>query len=262
MKKFSLFTIALFQTLLCKAHVCQGFENFYHDASAASPAILNRCFLNINALFNPPINPYLNLANSTYHWYFSHPPVVGNYWNQNIAGNALVQLTIPQQATLAINRFCIGITNYNNVPAFHDLQGLVDAFAGLPAAQMQQALLAGGYDTTSARFLHTLLNPGGIPIGITGGAGSPNETVALVLKLQHRASKDLKEIHWSSVSGIAVNLALWQNILQALPLPPPPMVPVPAYVSIKQRINNPFLLLMLASPHSATFVIYDETSIN
>jgi len=177
MKKFSLFTIVLFQTLLCKAHVCQGFENFYHDASAASPAILNRCFLNINALFNHNPTPCFNLANSTYRWYF-HPPVVGNYWNQTIAGNVLGQLTIPQQATLAINRFCIGITNYNNVPAFHDLQGLVDAFAGLPAAQMQQALLAGGYDTTSARFLHTLLSPG----GITGGAGSSIETVALVLK--------------------------------------------------------------------------------
>ena len=47
---------------------------------------------------------------------------------------------------------------------------------------MQQALLAGGYDTTSARFLHTLLSPGGIPGGITGGAGSSIETVALVLK--------------------------------------------------------------------------------
>ena len=111
MKKFSLFTIVLFQTLLCKAHVSQGFENFYHDAPATLPAIFNRYFLNINALFNHPANPWFNLANSTYRWYFSHPPVVGNYWNQTIAGNALVQLTIPQQATLAINRFCIGITN-------------------------------------------------------------------------------------------------------------------------------------------------------
>lgn len=170
-------------------------------------------------------------------------------------------LTLQQQATLAINRFCIGITNNNAIPAFQNLQGLINTFFGIPANQMQHALAAGGYNTTSAQFLHSLFSPGGIPAGIVGPAGFPNQTIALVLKLQHRVSKDIKEIHWSSSSFIAINPILWINILNALPLPPPPMGLVPAYISIKQRINNPFIFF-IANPHSATFVVYDETSIN
>ena len=40
------------------------------------------------------------------------------------------------------------------------------------------------------------------------------------------------------------------------------MVPPPVYLSIKRRINGPFAALGLPPPHSATFVLYDETSVN
>lgn len=276
MKKFLPLAIILFQNLTCKAHFIQGFESFYHDTHdnlgiPMTLATANRCFQNLNNLFNHPVNPCFPLPFSTYRWYMSNlffPPVIGIYWNQTIPGLALGPLTLQQQATLAINRFCIGITNNNPIPAFQDLQGLIDTFSGLPilnaprALAMQHALTAGGYNTISAQFLHSLFSPGGIPLGIVGPAGFPNQTIALVLKLQHRVSKDIKEIHWASSSFIAINQNLWNNILIALPLPPPPMVPAPAYISIKQRINNPFIFLKIDNPHSATFVLYNETSIN
>ena len=167
MKKRSLLLV-LFSFCICtfcNAHFSQGFESFFHDANPVSPMTNNRCFTYINHLFTHPIiNPYLHLPNSTYEWYTSDlivPARAQNYWNQTFVGNVLIPLTLQQQATLTIRRFCIGITNHRNVLAFQNLQNLWNAYQGMnQGALVNNALIRGGYDSPAARFLHNLFAQG------------------------------------------------------------------------------------------------------
>ena len=267
MKKFLLFIVVLFHFTPCKAHVSQGFESFFHDTHQENgnvllPVTQNRCFIYINDLFNHQVSPYTSLPNDSYMWYTSSSvfPVQPNYWDQTIPG-ALQALTLQQQATLAINRFCIGITNNNNVPAFQNLLGLLRAYRGLNVLNLQRALTAGGYNTSSARFLYKLLSPRGIPQQVSNLKGQTNQSVSVVLKLQRRPSKDLKEIHWSSLSFTTINLALWHGILNR-PGINRQAIRMPIYISIKRRIDRLFTIFNLPPPHSATFIVYDETSMN
>lgn len=198
MKTFLSFIVILFLTLLCKAFPMQGLECFCHD----TPNVQfrnNNCWRNIVQLLNNQNNLF-NLQNNTYSWILN-----GVLNPQDINLNPL---PLQQQATFAIARFCIGITNNRPLPAFQDLRALVRTYVNGAQNNLVHALAAGGYNSPSAQFLHALFAPGGIPLNLV-----VNDNVGIILKLQRRASKNLKEIHWSSSSAIAVNLKLWGKIL-------------------------------------------------
>lgn len=182
----------------------QGLECFCHD----TPNVLftnNNCWINTVPLLNNQNNLFA-LQNNTYSWNLN-----GVLNPQNINLNPL---PLQQQATLAITRFCIGITNNRPLPAFQDLRALVRTHGNANEAHLEHALASGGYNSPSAQFLHTLFAPGGMPPNLVANNNlAANNNVGIILKLRHRASKNLKEIHWSSSSAIEVDLKLWGKIL-------------------------------------------------
>ena len=140
---------------------------------------------------------------------------VGDHWNQISNNDLITSLTPQEQTTIAINRFCIGITNHRNLPAFRNLQNLLKVYQGNNNIRdVVKALASGGYNTPSARFLNRLLKPEGIPQTIVSTNGNVTNTVVIVLKLEHRVSKNLKEIHLSSLPDIEINVASLNEILQ------------------------------------------------
>lgn len=122
-------------------------------------------------------------------------------------------LTIQQQARMAINRFVIEIVNWHVL--FDNFQLPQDignaAINNMQTPYAVRALNYGGYGTVAEQFLLALTS-GNLPCGILGNPQNPHTGIGVILHLDKRVSKNIKEIHWNSLHILQVN----QNFLQAV----------------------------------------------
>lgn len=245
-KVYLSFVFVLLKGQLLLAYTSGGYELFCHDWLGV-PGVNNHVLPQVNniiplTMVGPaPAIPFNNCAILS--WMFPAVPVAPG-------PIALPPLILANQAELALMRFVEGITN-----GHHDLNNfayplaiLYAAFGipipaglvpGMPAGYLPRALASGGYNTTSARLLYRF--PFVMPLGIAAGT----DTVAVLLSLNRRASKDLKDIHWNS-TDFSVMLFTPFGVL--------------VHDSMKRSLN---LFFPLATPpNSATIVTFRETSVN
>ncbi len=97
----------------------------------------------------------------------------------------------------------------------------------------------------------------GFPLGLGGPIGTPANSVVILLSLDKRVSKNMKEIHWNSSSLLTIAPPIAGAVAAAFPA----IGAVPlAYNSIKTILNNHFPVGL--APHSATVIAFRRTSDN
>lgn len=167
-------------------------------------------------------------------------------------------LTIQQQARMAIKRFVIGIVNqhliFDNFQLPQDIGNA--AFNNVVTPYATRALNNGGYDTVAAQFLFALIN-GNFPNGILGNIQNPHTGIGVVLHLNERVSKNIKEIHWNSLPVLPINQTFLQAVNDALG---GLQFALFVYNTIKGNINNIWVQLGVAVPNSATIIHFTSTS--
>lgn len=253
------FSDILLKCVSLSAYNAGGAEVFFHDTHIVQQHlnIVSPHFQDIID-FTMPALPALPLVLLDNYRFFTHIPAAIGL--APVCFSALPPaIMIPQKATLAIKRFLIGITNgHHNLGNFADPNQIINAaFAGLITPYVTRALNCGGYNDITARFLHCLLTGMGFPLGLGGPIGATANSVVILLSLDKRVSKNMKEIHWNSSSLLTIAPPIAGAVAAAFPA----IGAVPlAYNSIKTILNNHFPVGL--APHSATVIAFRRTSDN
>lgn len=252
--------VILLKCVSLSAYNAGSVEVFFHDTHVVLPHLnsVSQYFQDIIGFtMAAPAGPLVPL--DSYRFFVRMPAAPGLV---PIAGFVVPPpLGVPQKATLAINRFLIGITNgHHNLNNFAFPDQIVNAaFAGFISPYVIRALNCGGYDDTTARFLHHLITGVGFPAALRGLIGGLiPDTVVILLSLDKRVSKNMKEIHWNSSSLLVISPPIAGAMVAAFPAIGPALAL--GYDSIKTLLNNHFPVW--AAPNSATAVTFRQTSDN
>ena len=181
------------------------------------------------------------------------------------------ELTVQQQAVLAVKRFLIGITNGKAIlQSFLHPDQIVQAATNSAAGvtpYVVDALDYGGYASETARFLYKLLTGRGFPRGLGGAVGAEPNTIAIIFSADIRSSWNMKEIHWNSSSSLHINPILYRAMTRAFPVlgRPAPAAGVPypdslVYNSIRSLLTFYFPGRLRQKLHSAIIVTFRRTT--